>query len=147
MNQPDAKKELQKFCDPEYADYLGNVASNAQATSRAIDGWAEALEKAVTPISPASSTVAAAKAAFQAAAVGMYASGAVFSAAVAAFAATLGGGMTGYTATPPAALFVPTAVSTNHADACGEMATQLVAWLGTGTATLIGPPFTTVNWT
>ena len=146
MNQPDAKKELQKFCDPGYVDYLGDVTSNAQATTRAIDGWAEALEKAVTPISPASTTVAAAKAAFQAAAVGMYASGAVFSAAVAAFASVLGGGMTGYSTVPPPTVFIPTAVSTNHADACGEMATQLIAWLATGTATLLGPPFTTVNW-
>lgn len=146
MNQPDAKIELQKFCDPEYSGYLGDVTSNAQAVDRAIDGWAEALEKAVTPISPASSTVAAAKAAFLAAAVGMYASGAVFSAAVAAFAAELGNGMSGYTATPPPTTFVPTSASPVHETACDQMSTQLVAWLATGTATLIAPPFTTVNW-
>jgi len=156
MNQPDAKKELQKFCDPNYVDYLGDVTSNAQAIDRAIDGWAEALEKAVTPISPAVTplVVAGAKAAFKAAAVGMYASGAVFSAAVAAFASQIALGMAdpavnpplGYSATPPASVFIPSSVSTNHATACDEMAAQLVAWLGTGTAT---DNFTgnTVNWT
>lgn len=143
MNQPGAKSELQKFLDPDYVDYLGDVTSTAEATSRAIDGWANALEKAVIPISPASTTLASAKLAFKAAAVGMYASGAIFSLAVAAFAQELGNGMTGYVATPPPTLFVPSSSSTVHADACGDMATQLIAWLATGTAT---DGITTVNW-
>ncbi len=155
MNQPDAKKELQEFCDPKYSGYLGDVMSNAQAVDRAIDGWALALEKAVTPISPAISpaALAGAVAAFKAAAVGMYASGAVFSAAVAAFAVQIGLGMNnpvlnpplGYTATPPAAIFIPTSASPVHETACDQMAAQLVAWLETGTAT---DNFTgnTVNW-
>lgn len=145
MNQPDAKKELQKFCDPDYSGYLGDVANNAQAVDRAIDGWAAALEKAVTPISPAISpaALAGAVAAFRAAAVGMYASGAVFSAAVAAFATQIGLGMAnpvlnpplGYAAVPPPSIFIPTSASPVHETACDQMAAQLIAWLETGTAT------------
>lgn len=146
MNQPACKEELQKFCDPEFADYLGDVTSNQQAIDRAIDGWADALEQMCTPILPVSSTVAAAKAAFKAAAVGMYISGAVFSAAAATFASVMSAGMAGYSVTQPTFTLIPVFAGDNHELMCDAFATQVQAWLATGTATLLVPPFTVVNW-
>ena len=63
------KTNLQKFCDPEYSGYLGDVPNTTVAISRAIDGWADALENGFIAITPVSSSLIAAVAAFKTAAV------------------------------------------------------------------------------
>lgn len=148
LDQDAAKKALQVFCDPEYVDYLGDVADNQEAIDRAIEGWANCLYDCASLVVPLSTTADAAKAAFEAAAEGMHLSGAVFQAAVTEFASVLGGGMTGagFAAVPPPALYLPLNAETTHEGMCNEMATLLVAWFQTGTATRLVPPFDTVNW-
>jgi hypothetical protein len=75
-------------------------------------------------------------------------------AAFTAFGAAVGVGMAGagFAAVPPAgpvgfaAQFGGPAPST-HADAAQQIASRIDLWMKTGTATLIAPPNTPVNWT
>ena len=145
------KTELQKFCDPEYSGYLGNVPDFDTAKQRAIDGWASALEVGFTAITPISTSLLAAKSAFQAAAVGMHISGAVFQAAINAFFATLATGMLvpgpAVSSTPPPGVYLPVSAGPSHETMCSDFAIQLTAFAQNGTATLNIPPiFPTVNW-
>jgi len=140
------KNYLREGFDPLYSGYLGDVVSVADGIDRGIETWSKAIYECAKAVIPASTAALAAQSAFESAAVGMYASGAVFSAAVAAFAAALGGGMVGYTSTPPGAAFIPVSINQVHEDMCADFSTQLIAWLQTGTATLIAPPNTVSNW-
>lgn len=145
------KTELQKFCDPEYSGYLGDVPDVETAKQRAIDGWADALEVGFLAIVPVSTSVAAAKSAFKAAAVGMHISGAVFPGAVNAFFSVLATGMLvpgpAVSSTPPAGLYIPTSVGPSHETMCQDFATQLTLFATGGSAVLNIPPiFPTVQW-
>lgn len=137
LNQVNAKKELQKFNDPTYVDFIGKAATVAISIQNSIDGWANSLEKCCESISPISTSLEAAVDAFRAIAELMYAdpTGGVFQAAVAGFCDVLGGGMTGYTTTsPPNPLIISGANPTNPELACDTMALQLVNYLKTGKA-------------
>jgi hypothetical protein len=140
LNQSDAKIELRKFMDRNFVDYIGDAIDKQDSIDKSIASWKNALEKCCEFISPASSTLIAALSAFESAAAAMYLdpTGAVFQAACEAFASTLGSGMAGYTATPPATPFIPAGGDPSNAElSCDFKAAQLVAWLKTGKATNI----------
>jgi hypothetical protein len=142
-------EELQKFCDRNYVDYVGDAPDNDAAVTQTKEGWAEALYIGARFVSPPSTTALAARAAFVTAALGMHLdpTGAVFQAAAAAFADELGQGMVdglsvvSYTAPP--GLLIPTGLPTDDAAASSAaMAASTIDWFETGTATpLIGAPF------
>lgn len=138
LDASSAADELRAFLDPDFSGYLGDAPDKQTMIDRAIDQWAEALYKCARFVTPVSTASLAAKAAFQAAAVGMHldVTGAVFQAACASFADTLGAGMVGYVATSPPGLFVPVGSGpiTVASVACTFMAGQLAAWFATGTA-------------
>ncbi|TGN20821.1 hypothetical protein [Leptospira idonii] len=142
----DVKDKFRKGFDPEYNDYLGDVTDMETAKQRAIDTWSEALFECAKNITPASTTASSARSAFESAAEGMHLDGSIFSAAVSSFASSLGSGMVGYAAVPPAAPFVPTSSEENYEGMCGDFSDQLIDWLKTGSATLIAPPNTISNW-
>ncbi len=143
----DVKDIFQKGFDPDFIDYLGDVLDIDEAKQRAIDIWSEALFECAKDIFPASTSSTAARTAFESSAVGMNLDGSVFSAAVAAFASTLGGGMTGYTPTPPPSVFIPTSLNEDHDLMCEDFSDQMIAWFQTGQSTLIVPPNTVEPWT
>ncbi|WP_411821209.1 hypothetical protein [Leptospira sp. 'Mane'] len=142
----DVKNKLRKGFDPNYTDYLGNVEDESSAIQRAIDTWSEAIYECAKAVVPVSTTATLAQTAFESAAEGMNLDGSVFSAAVAAFASTLGTGMAGYTTVPPSSSFIPTSLNESNEDMCKDFSDQLIAWFQTGTATLIAPPNTVSNW-
>jgi len=139
-------------------DALEEVFSAPGATAAdCATQWADALGSYVSGIVPASTTVAAAQAALATALTAAFAgtdpvtTTVAMDAAFAAFAATVGGGMATFTPTPPAGpvgfgdLLVPPFAETSP-DAAAAVATKVHAWLTTGVATLIAPPFTVLTW-
>jgi hypothetical protein len=116
--------------------------------------WADAVESYAGSIVPASSTVAAAAATLKAALAAAFATtnaAAAMETAFAAFAVTVGGGMTGFTPTPPAGAVGFAAQFSgpkpaDHATAADQVSTLIDVWLKTGTAQLIAPPHTVSNW-
>jgi len=146
----DTKEIFQKYFDPKYNDYLGDVLTGQEATQRAIDAWSEAIYECTKFIVPISNSSLAAQLAFESAAVGMNLSGAVFSAAVAQYATVLGNGMIlmglGFTPTVPNTIFIPTSVNQVHANMCQDFSYQLITWFGTGFGTRILPPNDVVVW-
>ena len=135
--------------DGEDVDLPGSRTACAQA-------WADAIESYATVIVPASTAVAGAAITFRLLLVSLFASATTVSAAasgfdtaMASFAAELGTGMTGFTATPPPApLGSSSLLSTTqatHGAAAAAWKTKIDAWMKTGTATPI-PSGTTVNW-
>jgi hypothetical protein len=72
--------------------------------------------------------------------------------AFAAFAVTVGGGMVGFTPTPPAA---PVGFASQFggpkpataADAASQIASLIDTWMRSGIGTLIAPPNTPTPWT
>ena len=154
LDQAAAKTELRKLMDRKFKDFLGEVETRQQAIDRSIDQWANAWYECAKAVVPPTTSAQAAKAAFKTAAAGMYldVSGAAFKAACAAFASALASGMVGapvpqWTVVPPTALFNPIGGSQTDAEQwCEFVSGQMVAWLATGTATLIAPPNTMVNW-
>lgn len=144
------KTELQKFCDPEYSGYLGNVPDVETAKQRAIDGWANALEAGFTSVVPPSTTVASAKSAFKVAAVGMHLTAATFPAAVNTFFAALAVGMASpsiVSGIPPVGTYIPTSANSVHEAMCADFATQLTVFATGGTAIVNAPPvFPTIPW-
>jgi len=146
----DTKEIFQKYFDPKYNDYLGDVLTGQEATQRAIDAWSEAIYECTKFIVPISNTSLAAQLAFETAAVGMNLSGAVFSAAVAQYATVLGNGMIlmglGFTPTVPNTIFIPTSVNQTHANMCQDFSYQLITWFSTGFGTRILPPNDVVVW-
>lgn len=119
--------------------------------------WADAVKAYAAGIVPPSTTVTAAAATLSTALAGAFATveapyaGPAMETAFAAFAVTVGGGMTGYTPTPPAGTvgfadqFAGAAPET-HADAADAISGLIHDWLTTGTSTLIASPFTVVPW-
>lgn len=150
MSLINAKDKFSKYFDVSAPDYPGDIVTTGDQArtdgeARVIAAWTEALRQKLPGISPASTTATAAADAFEAAYDG--ATLASFQAAMSAMAVSIGSGMTGYTPTPPAAPFLP-ATTTDVIDTlCQELDSQLDAWLGTGSSTLIAPPFTVEPWT
>ena len=131
---------------------LGNLFATGagdEATARA--AWAQAMEDLCTDIVPASTTVAAAAATLETALTGFNAPGAaqaLFDTALLAFVITVGGGMAGFTPTPPIA---PTGLTYPEEDDAQDAADAIIdtvhTWLQTGTAQAAGgPPPPPVNW-
>lgn len=130
---------------------LGNLFKSPpgdEATAAA--GWASAIQTLCAGIVPASTTVAAAAATLQGALAGFNAPDATAGktdAAMTAFAATVGGGMAGYTPTPPPAPLGISFSNTSDAQAAADAFIDAVdTWLKTGSSTLIAPPNTVVPW-
>lgn len=121
------------------ADPPDTAAGCAQA-------WADAMETYAAGIVPASTTVSAAAAALAAALTGAFEArpaAALLETAFLTFATTVGGGMAGFTPTPPpgpvgfVALFAgPNA--TTHAAGAAAMSGIIDTWMRTGTATPSG---------
>jgi len=115
--------------------------------------WASAVGSYAADIAPTSATIAAATAALQTALASAFAQPAAATAMEAAFAtfgASVGGGMAGFTPTPPAG---PVGFATLFTSPIGDassaalaVATAIDTWLKTGTATLIAPPNTVSTW-
>lgn len=123
-----------------------DVAGCAQAWADAVGSYAAGIVPASTAVSAAASTLASALA-------GAFSSGAAapgMEAGFAAFAASLGAGMVGYTPTPPpgpvgfALLFA--GPRSSHAEAAAAVASAVDTWMRTGSAVLIAPPNTLVPW-
>lgn len=125
--------------------------------SACAQAWASAVQAYAAAIVPPSATVAAAAASLATALESAFAATtAPFAApgmesALAAFAATVGGGMAGYTPVPPSAPVgwaaqFSAAPPATHALAAQQISTRIHAWLTTGTSTLIAPPNTLVPW-
>ena len=108
--------------------------------------WADAIQSYAAGVVPSSTTVAAAATALQAALAGAFAArpaDSALEAAFASFALTLGGGMTGFVATPPAGLVGFATLfagpnATSHAAGASAVATLIDTWMRTGTATPTG---------
>lgn len=125
--------------------------------SACAQAWADAMESYAADIVPVSTTVAAAAAALATALDSAFGAGSVSAVAAAmetafaAFATSVGGGMAGYTPTPPAtpvgfaALFAPPYPESRQ-DGVDAVADAIDAWLTTGTATLVAPPNTVLTW-
>ena len=123
-----------------------------------IDGcaaaWADAMESYATSIVPASTTVPAAASDLEAALKttfvnnGSTAMLTTLESDFLTFATTVGGGMTGYTSTPPPGLvgFSTIGNADTHATAAANFANKIDTWMKTGIATLIVSPYTVVNW-
>lgn len=135
------------------AQLAGVMASPPATALECGKAWADAVQAYAASIVPPSATVAAAAQALAAALGGAFsATGGLplMDAAFAAFAAALGGGMAGYAAVPPPlpigfAVVLASPAST-HAEAAQRVAQAIDAWMRTGTATLIPPPFTVTPW-
>ncbi|MEQ9075558.1 MAG: hypothetical protein RLP09_17005 [Sandaracinaceae bacterium] len=108
--------------------------------------WAAAAGDHALGVVPASSTVAVAASALEAALVTAFSAGAAapgMETAFASFAVTIGGGMAGFVPTPPAG---PVGFATQfagpkpatHAAAAGAVAALIDTWMRTGTATPSG---------
>jgi len=116
--------------------------------------WADAVQAYAVAILPASTTVTAAAAALSPALASAFATplaGAGIDAAFAAFAATVGGGMLGYTPVPPVtplgtALQFSGPKPATHAAAASQIGDLIHAWLTTGVSTLVAPPYTPQTW-
>src|SRR5690606_15765077 len=127
----------------------GELSATATRTACA-QAWADALEAYATAIVPPSTTVTAAAAALATALDGAFAQPSALAAmetAFAAFAGAVGGGMAGYTPTPPPAPvgFASLVAGGNvdsHEDAAANWADLIDAWMTTGLSTLIAPPNT-----
>jgi hypothetical protein len=124
-------------------------------TSGACAGlWAAAMLDYAAAVVPASTTVSVAAQTLATALASAFASPtapADFDLAFAAFAASVGLGMApAFTGAPPAA---PLGIGTllvgsqpTHAVAAAAFAALIDEWFRTGSATLVAPPFTVVNW-
>lgn len=117
--------------------------------------WADAMASYAEGIVPPSAAVAGAAATLAGALVTAFGSAAAapgMESAFASFAVTVGGGMVGYTPTPP-----PSPVGFASQFAGGPQPTQAAAadafanlihgWLTTGSSVLIAPPNTVTPWT
>jgi hypothetical protein len=117
--------------------------------------WASAARDHAVSVVPSSTSVATASTALEGALASAFAAPdavAPFDAAFASFAAAVGVGMAPAFAAvpPPAPLNVASllaAPAATHAAAAASFAALIDAWMRTGTATLVAPPNTLVNWT
>lgn len=131
----------------------GSPASRAEAAQ----AWADAVQAMFAGVIPASTTVAAAAATLKTALESAFAGtvGATFAAnlesAFSAFAGTVAGGMLPtYTGVPPVGPVGFAGLCSSNksslAQAAADWADALDTWAKTGTATLVAPPNTLVNW-
>ncbi len=153
LDQAGTKEEIQKHQDEDFGGFVGWPADEAES----IAAWGDILDVCASAVVPATTTAAEAKAAFEAAAVGMstpLTGGAVFVAACNAYVAALMAGMTGYAqlVTPVFTALDFTDASLNAdgvtaADAADFQAGKMVARFQTGQVQLIAPPNTVVSLT
>lgn len=125
-------------------------ATSAEAAKQ----WAQAMKEYAGGITPPSTTLDAATAALEAALVTAFASKAaapLMETAFLQFVTTLGGGMAGFVAVPPAApvgfaalFFMPPAASLD--EGITRVATKIDTWMRTGTAAIATPPGAPVLW-
>ena len=133
------------------ADYPASRAECAQA-------WADAMKAYATGVVPPSATVAAAAPALEAALFSAFALtsrndlASALEAAFGTFALTVASGMAPTnTGVPPAGLvgflglFSQPYATTRH-EGVVRVANAIDAWMRTGTATLVAPPYTVVTW-
>lgn len=133
---------------------LESVASSPPATSaQCAEAWADAIESYTLLVVPTSTTVSVAAIALASDLLSAFDSGdapPTMELALAQFATTVGGGMAGFTATPPpgpvgfAAEFAPPFPAT-HAAAAASVGALIDTWMRTGTATPSGGG-APVNW-
>jgi hypothetical protein len=143
LNPDDLKKEL--------LDFFGRAPSSFEDCGHE---WATAVGIYAAAITPPSTTVTAAAAVLGSslgAAFALPLATDAMEAGFAAFAATVGSGMTGYVPTPPPgpvgfANSFAQPVPQTHEAAAERMAILIHAWLTTGIATLAVPPGTVVPW-
>lgn len=131
------RRELAIVFDKNAEGFLGAVANNQEAKARTVQGWGAALEACCDAIVPPSTTLSAARAAFEAAMAVAFTdtTGAAFLAAFQTFAATLAGGMApAFIGTPPASPPNLAAQVASLSDALDAHANAIVAWLATGSA-------------
>lgn len=137
------KSELEAFFAEPPATHAGCAAK-----------WADAMGAYAAGIVPPSTTVSTARDALEAAvlaAITTPAAGPGMEAAFAAFAGTVGGGMVGFTPTPPAApvgfvtALLPPFPET-HAAAATKWGDLINDWLTSGSSTLVAPPNTVIPW-
>jgi len=130
----------------------GDQAAGRNACARA---WADAMKGYAAGVIPASTTVSGAAAALKSALVGAFGSAdgaGAMEQAFAAFAGAVAGGMPagGWAGVPPpapvgfAALLAT--MQPSRGAAAAAWATKIDTWMRTGTATLIAPPNTPINW-
>ncbi|MCA9610257.1 MAG: hypothetical protein KC619_31895 [Myxococcales bacterium] len=123
------------------------AASPPETVADAAGAWADAMQAYAAGVTPASTTVAAAAATLETALTAAFANrpdaASAMELAFTAFATTVGGGMAGYTPTPPpgpvgfAARFAAASPAT-HAAAAAAMAGIIDTWMRTGSATPSG---------
>jgi hypothetical protein len=140
---------------PDLKSAIANLGENPPATiAAAAQGWADAMASYASGIVPPSTTVSAAAATLSGAlatAFGAPAAAPGMESAFAAFSATVGGGMAGFTPVPPpapvgfAGQFAGPYPET-HQDAGDQIGTLIDGWMKTGSATLIAPPNTFSLW-
>lgn len=127
------------------------ASSPPESINEAAQAWADAMQSYVAGIVPPSTTVTAAAATLLSALAGAFTArpdgAALMELAFTAFATTVGGGMAGFVATPPAgpvgfATLFAGASPPTHAAAAAAMAGAIDTWMLTGTATPSGggPP-------
>jgi len=126
---------------------LEGIAADPPATAaECAQAWADAMEAYAAGIIPASTTASAAAATLATALAGAFGArpaAALLETAFLAFATTVGGGMAGFTPTPPpapvgfAVLFAGPNAST-HAAGAAAMSGIIDTWMRTGTATPTG---------
>jgi hypothetical protein len=134
------------------ADDLEAIGPQPTIASAAA-AWASAVGAYAAGIVPSSATVAAAAAALQTALATAFAAPNAapgMETAFGAFGVTLGGGMAGFTPTPPAGpvgfALLFTSPTGDASAAAQDVADAIHTWLTTGTATLIAPPNTVTPW-
>lgn len=135
----------------EFAAFFGAAPATYDGCGRA---WADAVGEYAKTVTPPSTTVAAAAEQLGTALGAAFAEPLAITAmeaAFTAFGAAVGGGMTGYVATPPpgpvgfANAFAQPMPQT-QAEAAERMSALVDTWMRTGTATLAVPPSTVVPW-
>lgn len=147
---PLVKDTLQTGLVELFEDPPDTAAGCAQAWANAVADYTTAIFPTSTTVSVASNTLFSALTVTFQTSLDAAITAAQMELAFAAFATTVGTGMAGYTATPPAGqvgflTLFGTPESTVESAAI-KFADAIDAWIRTGTATLIASPFTTVNW-
>lgn len=141
LDQTALRRELGKAFDKNAAGFLGAVANNQEAKDRTTQGWANALEACCASIVPSSTTLAAARVAFESAMADAFTdtTGAAFLAAFQTFATALASGMAPtFVGTPPAVPPNLSASATDLSAALDAHAAAIATWLTTGSATPTG---------
>lgn len=126
--------------ESDLEDLFGDPPATIAACAAA---WADAIEQYASGVVPASTTVTTAAATLETALVSAFGSSggaaALMETAFATFAASVGGGMAGFVPTPPPDLvgfaLLGAEQPETHADAAGDWAEAIHAWMTTGTAT------------